>query len=227
MITFRKLSTAALVALSFAGVALAGPIAFTVVVDTSAISPQAGLLDFQFNPGPTDPVQAANVTIMGYTGDTLGLVLPSFGDVTGTLGGPNSVFIDNGVLVIPVSPLNDYAQNVTYGAYIAYRLIFDGPAIEAPDNGSGSPSTFAFYMYSYDGDGNLVAVPFADPTGLALTIDIDHQGMATATGSADFLTADVAPEPSTLLLVGVVLAAAGLWRARRREATRTGTLRCR
>jgi len=195
-------TTFLLLALLFGAVgsAMADGLTYDVTVDTSGIAGTSGSLDFQFNPGPL-VTQAADLQIQNFASDgTLGSPILS-GDAGGAL--PGTVSFDNG------GGFNDYFTGFTYGSTLSFLVKLYGPAVTSPDGISTSGSEFAFSMFS-DAGGTLPVLTSDSVNGYALTAGINLDGTATITNSSSQLTittpVTAAPEPSTLLLLGLGLA---------------------
>jgi len=172
-------------------------------INTSSILGTAGSLDFQFNPGPL-ATQLADLQILGFSSDGTLAGLPSLtGDVS---GGPlpSTVTFDNG------SGFNDYFEGFTYGNSISFQASLYGPAVTSPDGVSTSGSTFAFSMFS-DPAGINPTLTTDMTDGFAVTVDVNLDGTTTPTdfSSETVVTSatSVTPEPSFLLLLGLMLTA--------------------
>jgi len=196
-------TTFLLLALLFGAVgsAMADGLTYDVTVDTSGIAGTSGSLDFQFNPGPL-VTQAADLQIQNFTSDgTVGILPTLTGDASGAL--PGTVTFDNG------QAFNDYFTGFTYGSTLSFLVNLYGPAVTSPDGISTSGSKFAFSMFSDPaGMSPILTNDLVD--GYALTAAINLDGTATITNSSSQLTittpVTAAPEPSTLLLLGLGLA---------------------
>ena len=183
-------------------------VTYQVTVDTSSLASTSGSLDFQFNPGFLT-TQPANLQILNFSSDGTPGGSPTLtGDVSGAL--PGTVAFDNGSL------FNDYFTGFTYGNSLTFSVDLFGPAVTSPDGTSSSGSSFAFSMFS--DPGGTIPVLTNDPSGFALTIDINLDGSTTPTNSSSVLTVQnvtPAPEPPTLLLLVSAFASASLLRKRR------------
>ena len=183
-----------------ASLALADPITYDVIVNTSAISGTSGSLEFQFNPGGLD-TQAASLQILNFTSDGTLAGSPAItGDVSGTL--PGTLAFDNGAF------FNDYFEGFTFGTTLAFNVSLYGPALSLPDGVSTSGSTFAFSMFS-DAAGTIPALTTDTTNGFAFTTDVNLDGTTTVTNSSAETTVQSAsstvPEPSSLVLIGTVM----------------------
>ena len=201
-------------ALLFAATANATPITFQVNVDTSSVSGTAGSLDFQFNPGPLAPVQAAFLDVASFSSDgTLTPPASPIGDVSGTL--PATITFDNG------TGFNDYFEGFTFGSNLSFDVTIYGSGLGPPNKPGKSGSTFAFSMFS-DAGGTTPALTTDTTDGFAVIIDVNVNGGTTVTDLSTETTVNLpaapapsqVPEPTTVLLVGVGLGA--MWRRRRR-----------
>ena len=117
------------------------------------------------------------------------------GNVTGSLDAPPLVIVND-------PGLNDYLHYLTFGYGITFRATFN-----LPDNLSGhtSGSTFSFGLTAEDG---LTPLLTSDPNGFIGQIGYDETGAFTTTvlSGAGSIT-NVIPEPTSLTLVGLGLAA--------------------
>lgn len=206
--------TAVLAALSLAPAA-AAPLAFDVTINTASAAGTTALMDFQFNPGMAGFTDAAGATIVSfYTNGALAPTPePAVGDVTGTL--PGFVRINN------TDSYNDYAHQLVLGTVLTFRIVLDGPGVEAP---TGQPfgSSFAFALLDATTFASILTT--SDPDGFLIRADVPATGGVDQPlnfGSRDLvLISDVhpVPEPSTGLLMGAgLIAAAALARRGRRN----------
>ena len=193
---------------------LAGPAAadelFSFVVDTSSIRGTAGLLDFNFNPGPFTS-QLALADILNFSSDGSLAGSPSLtGDVSGAL--PATVTFDNG------GALNDYFDGFKFGSTLTFEVRLYGPAVNSPDGVSTSGSSFAFSMFS-DPAGTVPALTTDATDGFAITLDVNLDGSVTPTffSSQAMLAPSAVPEPVSTVLLGLGFAVIGTANRRRRS----------
>jgi hypothetical protein len=180
----------------FVGPAIAAPVTYNVVIDTSSISGTAGSLDFNFNPGPLI-TQAASLQILNFASDGSLAASPTLtGGVSGAL--PGTLSFDNG------TPFNDYFEGFRFGSTLAFDVSLFGPALSSPDGVSTSGSTFAFSMFSNPA-GTIPVLTTDKVNGFAITAEVNLDGTTTL---SNFVTAaQSAPEPGslTLLLTAITL----------------------
>jgi hypothetical protein len=183
------------------------PLGFDVYVDTSSAIGQTALLELQFNPGNTGTYDPATVAIsMFKTDGSLGAIEPSMGGVSGTLA--SAVTIENSGLP------NDYAQWLTTGTYISFRLTFSGTGVEAA-TGADSGSTFFLTLWDEVFSGSLLST--SSPANYLLTFDVPTTGgVDNAIRFSELASASRVPEPATVLLTGAGLGLAALLSRRRR-----------
>ena len=193
----------AILLLALAAPATAGPISYSVTINTSSISGGSYFIDVQLNPG--DQSSQALTAVVGSfnlgTGSLAGS--PSvIGDVTGTL--PGSLTLVNSTF------FNDYYEGFTAGMGIFFNLTLSGPAIDSPNGTATGGSSFGISLF--DGDNNPVLT--VDPGGLLGRIDLGLDGKPTlivspaspaggpaVTFTPETLPASV-PEPATFELLG-------------------------
>ena len=185
---------------------------YPVSVDTSSIAGTSGSLDFNFVPGPLVS-QAALLQLLNFASDG---TLNGSPFLTGDVSGgplPAIVYFDNG------TQLNDYFQAFTFGTTLSFDVILTGPAVELPDGTSTSGSTFAFSMFS-DAGGTLPVLTTDMVNGIAATISINLDGTTTAAvlSSQTDVGPEIAPEPGTFAVTGIMIGLAGaFFRLRRRQ----------
>jgi hypothetical protein len=185
------------------GVMWAGPITYTVTVNTSSIAGSMGSLDFNFDPGPF-VTQPASLEILNFSsGGTLAGSPTLSGHATGTL--PGTLTFDNG------APFNDYFEDFRFGSALSFNVSLFGPALSSPDGVATSGSTFAFSMFS-DPAGMTPVLTTDTVDGFAYVVNVNLDGTTTA---MDLIPAAV-PEPSSWVLVATAVALCG-WRFSRRS----------
>jgi hypothetical protein len=199
-----------LLLVSLASTASAGPITYSVSIDTSSIFGTAGSLDFNLIPGPLI-TQSASVQVLSFISDgaLAGNCPCGIGDVSGQL--PANVTFDNG------AGFNDYFDRFTFGNAISFDVSLDGPALSAPDGTSTSGSKFAFSMF-FDPAGTSPVLTSDTTGGFAFTADVNLDGTTTISNYSTATTVsplNEAPEPNSLLLFGAALGSFGLWQTRK------------
>ena len=204
----QRISLIAAFCFALASSAQADVITYMITVNTASQLGDAGSLDLQFNPGGLLS-QAADLSILNFStdGSLGGPVLT--GDASGAL--PGTVLFDNG------SSFNDYFTGFTYGTTLTFDVLLSGPALSSPDGVSTSGSTFAFSMFS-DAAGSVPVLTTDTTDGFAVTVNVNLDGSTTLTNSSAETAISVVPEPATLPLFSIALAAlAGFARFRRRD----------
>lgn len=204
----QRISLIAAFCFALASSAQADVITYMITVNTASQLGDAGSLDLQFNPGGLLS-QAADLSILNFStdGSLGGPVLT--GDASGAL--PGTVLFDNG------SSFNDYFTGFTYGTTLTFDVLLSGPALRSPDGVSTSGSTFAFSMFS-DAAGSVPVLTTDTTDGFAVTVNVNLDGSTTLTNSSAETGISVVPEPATLPLFSIALAAlAGFVRFRRKN----------
>src|ERR1022692_81426 len=195
-------------------------ITYDVTVDTSSISGTAGSLDFNFNPGPLAPTQAASLQILNFTSDgslvNCAANVQGFcgsGDVSGTL--PGTLTFDNG------AGFNDYFDGFTFGSTLSFAVDLYGPALVSPDGVSASGSAFAFSIFS-DTGGTVPTLTTDTADGFATIVDVNLDGSTTVNNSSSQTSispvgpVSAVPEPNSVVLLGTVMILGLVLRLRRR-----------
>jgi len=190
---FRPLLLAACALLSVTP-ALADPVTFHVVVNTTPLNGVAGHMAFDLLGG--SPLQGNTATISGFTTTaTLGTSSTS-GNVTGSLTSPP--------LVLTTSTFfNELLQGVTFGSGLT---MFDLTLSSNFITGS-VPDSFSFFLL----DSTFTPFTTSDPTGANALFAIDIASAITplvftsnsATATVTLVQApSQVPEPATMLLLG-------------------------
>jgi hypothetical protein len=196
---------------------------YDVLIDTSSVAASHGAIYMQFNPGPdSDP---ASVSITGFQIGAPGVlsstsfnpvIFPSSpftdGDVTGSLDSPPLVILNT-------DGLNDYLHFLTFGSWISFHAAFDLPVPLVGTSGS----IFSFGLTAEDGLSPLLT---DDPGGFIGQIEYDYNGVFTTALLSDAGEVAPVPEPASLTLVGIELAAGAAYialqlkrRSRRQRST--------
>ena len=142
---------------------------YRITVDTSSVSGQPGIIDFQFNPGPGTP-QAATAQVQSFSmvGGSLGAEESPTGSVSGLL--PGTVTLAN------TAADNEFAQDLTFGSSVTFIVDLSGPAVNSP-NGNLIETSFFVTFYSPGFSSVLLT---NNPNGPAGEIDIAN-GLITTT----------------------------------------------
>ena len=182
--------------ISFAAILAAGPISYTVTVDSSSIgSSPAGFIEFQFNQANANTSLAATATVSDFTsaGFTFNNTTnSSLGGVTGSLSAPPLVF-DN-----TVGGTNLHDQGVsTFGSSFSFTLTLDGAALGTP---ATDGSQFFVYLLGTDYS-NLIG-----PAGGVAGVTINGDTTLTTNAVEGISSVSETPEPSTVAMFGLGIA---------------------
>jgi hypothetical protein len=201
----KHLSLTMILAATWAAALQAGPISYSVTVNTSALNGQSGNLDFQFNGGnpPYDPA-TATVSLFSTNG-VLGSPAILSGSVT-----PGNAQLPSGFALNNTAIFNDLFQPIVFGSQIQFTVTLSGIALTSPSGSTASGSTFLFSLYDASGINPLLT---SDPSGGVAAIQVNQNGTTTpqalpnGTNPSVATLAVVTPEPAAgmLLLLGVAL----------------------
>jgi hypothetical protein len=183
---------------------------YVITANTAGLSGSSGYLDFQFNPISAPNTNEATITGFSTNGTLVGA--PSnLGGASGSLPGTVNIVANTG--------FNDSLQQFTYGS----TLTFDVTLTFTPNQANGT--TFSFYFLDPNFKGYSTG-----PAGEALDITVFTASSFTIHGpgtnspgspNTPSLTVTVVPEPSSVVMMGLgiaAVAALGLSRTRRRAA---------
>lgn len=175
--------------------------------DTSALSGQAGFLDFQFssNTGGTTPLDST-LTLSGFAGGTLGAV-----DAASTFN------------VTPALPSGDTLSNAggggelrqafTFGSSLSFDAAFPAPAgAGAADEGN----TFQFFVL--DGGANPFQTTDASGANTLAAMDQSATGAVSPARVFALSAPTPVPEASPALSLGLLLLGGAFLAVRRRKA---------
>jgi len=178
---------------------------YSVAVDTTPLAAVGGYMAFDLLGG--SPLQSNVATISGFSSSsTLGTNSTS-GDVSGSLTpGPLSLKADQF--------FNEWLQGVTFASGLTtFTLDLTTSYVQG-----SAPDSFSFFLL----DSTFTPIATADPTGADSLFAIDLVGGATSPQvyTSAFATVTVSPvsavpEPSSGVLVGLALLAAGGYRWRK------------
>jgi hypothetical protein len=191
----------ALWCLAPAGAARGETVTYIVDVNTTSLSTSSGYIDFQFNPADSSSLSATAVVNNFSTDGSVGAQAFQQGDATGPGSGPfSSLSFDNGTAT------NELTYAFTYGMGASFDVILSQATV------GGSGSTFSFSLL--DTNGNLLS---DGPATVTITINSDGSTTGTAYppiavgGPTATVTLATVPEPSTMVLGGLSIAALLGW----------------
>lgn len=200
------LSALAVAALASTQAALADPIAYNIVVDTSSLS-GPGYIEFQFNQANALTSLSATATLSNFSFNGFTLDPGSSGGTAGVTGSPWAppVSIPN-----DAGGINYYDIAVTnWGSSFGFTLLITGPAV-----GGSAPDGSGFYLFLLDAGFAPIIAPLG--SGEIANVIINPDGTNTPTGSGSAAISAV-PEPGTVgLTAAAVLGALALARRRSR-----------
>jgi hypothetical protein len=197
--------------------ARATSLTYQVEVNTASLSGTAGNLDFQLNPGGIGASAVTAVVSNFQTDGTLSSIIFS-GDATGSLPSPG-LTLDNG------TGFNDAFQAIKFGSSVSFDVTLSGPGLNPSSSGVGS----SFAMSLYDTNNNPLLT--TDTNGSVVTAQLSPDGTVqvenfpSALNSAPAAEANLVsatPEPSSVILLALMLPAGVLVLHRRRRPAEQG-----
>ena len=193
--------------------AWAGPVEFTITLNTASIAGTNGSLDFALYPGAgSDQVLTATVFDFLATGGSYGGVKTPTGNVT---GGPVITGNNLTLLANTLTQDNDELESFKFGSTLSFVVALSGPALTAPDGLALSPEQFIFSTYS-DAAGTIPVLT-TDPGGAAGIINISAQGVASTSAVASGLSIVASPEPASFCMLASALLLSGAFVCVRRR----------
>jgi hypothetical protein len=185
-------------------------VSYEVEIDTSSLGSQSVGLAFDlFNNNP----QPSSVTITSFSasGGTLGTATLGI-DAASPVAVPNLEAANLPMTISDVGFFNEYLQGIDF-AVVPSMLSFAFAVTASPDASYG-PDVFAFYILDSDGTPLLWTNP--DGGGALFQFSIGNSPPETIYSDA-VVKFGAVPEPGTLGLAGVALAAFGFRRSARRS----------
>lgn len=207
----RLIILANVLAFAFTAVPLiGGTIIYDVQVNTSAVNGTSGSFELQLSSGVAgNPLITATLSNFTVNGTLVGAPT-NLGNVSGAL--PGTVSIDNGNTSFALASM---LQQITYGTGFNFRLTIDTVAVD-PGPPLTSLPLLAVYLYN----ASLSPILTNDPFGSIITWQTDslrNPILSTfdsdESGGLSVVSISEVPEPATLSMLGVGLAA--MWFARR------------
>jgi hypothetical protein len=191
--------------------AVAGSLTFQIDFETSGLIPgPGGLIDI--NLGVSFPPGSPSVSIDVFnpiTDGTLGAATPISGTASGDLTTPGGVTADN------TASTNELSQNFSVGSFFDVFVTISGPEVGSGAVGPWSGTVFNLAIFD-SGTGMESATGTVNP-------NVAPNGNPIVDGTVSFMTSgpqvvvsSVVPEPSSVVLMGMGIAAAiALGRVRR------------
>lgn len=185
----------------------ADTVTYSVVVNTSSQTGNAGYVDLELNAGSLG-AQDITATVIAFDGATLNPGDPNNDAIntTGSLPGPLS--FDNQIA-------NDYFEALTFGNQLSFLVTLSGDGVSASGASTSASGTDLQLSFLDSSQSNFLFSN--DPSGTAALIGVAADGTSSVTTQPG-TTVAATPEPATVSLLGLSLAfmeMARRWRARR------------
>jgi hypothetical protein len=174
---------------------LAAPINYQFVVDTSLFNSQGGSIDIQYNSAAPNLSDTLTALLYSFSGPSFAGSPTLSGNTTGSTA--TSITFENGPL-----QFSTYGENVTFGNQFAFAVTFSGSMIDNPSALDGTTFLINFVNNSAEIFTSIQIDFFPDQPNAPIIIETFGPGV------------NAVPEPSTLALGGLALAAVLMYRSR-------------